>query len=303
MTRIDAILEAAAARKLMPTSLSSREVRDQIAAEIRQRSVFLARGTNVKFLSALADILDAYIAGRMNDADTRLAIVTELESLGYTPEGGFPGDPSVPPAEAGTLRDLSSTSRMQLVLDTNAQFMFGAGQKAGGESPENAFDYPAWELIRVAPREVPRGFKMTSAGLVPLPGDSWEERWVACGGVLIDNRMIALKGDDIWKKLGDSQLFDDALDTDHPPFAYNSGKGWRAVPRRECIALGIISADWKPEGFRAWRLNEDLKIGAAKIPRDLLEAAKKGLDAQLVGKELRKRQARDAAREAYLSQP
>ena len=113
--------------------------------------------------------------------------------------------------------------------------------------------------------------------------------------------MIARKGATIWEELGSAAIFDDALDTDHPPFAFNSGMGWRSVPRAECIRLGLIAEDYQPEGFREWQLNEDAKIGAAKIPADLIEAAKKELDAELVGSGLRIRQARDAAREAYQS--
>ncbi len=316
------ILEAASSRALLPTWLSTAEIREQIGAEIRKRSLFVARGTNTQFLAGLARILDDYLAGTINDATARLRMVRQLQSLGYHPEtGGFPGQPIEKFAERGTIEDLSSPARMQLILDTQAQLMFGAGQKAAGEAPQRAFSYPCWELIRLSTREVPRGMKMLKTGeLVAVAGEDWPSRWGRAGGELVDGRMIARKGATIWEELGSAALFDDALDTDHPPFAFNSGMGWRPVLRSECIALGIISADYRPEGFDEWQraerervggdtsatwnpadLNRDAKISAKGIPLDLIEAAKKELDAELVGSALRIKQARQASREAYLS--
>jgi hypothetical protein len=44
----------------------------------------------------------------------------------------------------------------------------------------------------------------------------------------------------VWGELGASGNFDDALDVDYPPFAFNSGMRWREVSRGECNALGIV---------------------------------------------------------------
>lgn len=339
------ILDAAARRELLPTELSSAEIREQIHAEIRRRSLFVARGTSLRFLADLANVLDDYLGGQINDATARMRLGESLQRIGYTPEAGF-GDNMVPPAEAGTVRDISSTARLQLILDTQAQLMFGAGQAAAGMAPQRMFSYPAWELIRIEQREVPRGQKMQRGVLVDDPGEGWPARWVRAGGQLTEGRMIARKGATIWEELGSAALFDDALDTDHPPFAFNSGMGWRPVDRVECIRLGIIAPDWKPEGFEEWQraereragidrplrtepaspasapyqdplapgdvgpwrapgswipadLNRDAKVGATRIPPDLLEAAKRELDAELVGRSLRMRTSRDAARAAY----
>jgi hypothetical protein len=50
-------------------------------------------------------------------------------------------------------------------------------------------------------------------------------------------RLFARKDDAIWAGIGDAARFDDALGVDHPPFAFNSGMGWREVPAREWSAL------------------------------------------------------------------
>jgi hypothetical protein len=51
--------------------------------------------------------------------------------------------------------------------------------------------------------------------------------------------MISFKGDPVWGELGASENFDDALDVDSPPFAFNSGMRWLEVSRAECRRLKI----------------------------------------------------------------
>jgi hypothetical protein len=103
--------------------------------------------------------------------------------------------------------------------------MAGAGQKFRGEHADMLPSYPAWELVRVMPVMVPR---------------DWPSRWTIAGGKFaIGGRMIALKGDPIWGELGSYDNFPDALGVDYPPFAFNSGMGWKAVSTEECQRLGI----------------------------------------------------------------
>ena len=40
--------------------------------------------------------------------------------------------------------------------------------------------------------------------------------------------------------------FDDSLDVDYPPFAFNSGMGWREVSAATATTLGVTSSDGKP---------------------------------------------------------
>jgi hypothetical protein len=192
---------------------------------------------------------------------------------------------------------------MQLILDTQARMMFGAGQKASGQTPQRAWRQPAWELVRVASRKVPRGYRSGRGGsLVAVAGEDWPSRFVKAGGQLRDGgRMVARKDDPVWAALGSSELFDDGLDVDYPPFAFNSGMGWRGVARRDAVALGVIEEDYEPEGFAAWRLNEQVKIGASKIPPDLLAAARRELRARAEGSALKLAESARMANERYLS--
>lgn len=58
---------------------------------------------------------------------------------------------------------------------------------------------------------------------------SWE------GVKRLPNRMVALTSSPIWKCLGSSELFDDGMDIDHPPFYINGGWlfGWRTITKKE----------------------------------------------------------------------
>lgn len=102
--------------------------------------------------------------------------------------------------------------------------------------------YPAWELLRIYDRDVPRGFRRDpKGGLMPMPGDDWESRWQAAGGELINGRMIALKNDPIWQALGDGVGgYTDTLGNPFPPFAFNSGYDVNNIGRVECIELGLM---------------------------------------------------------------
>lgn len=224
----DAFL-AASKRGEMPTGLDTAGLRE-LSAELRARMVFTARGTSAIFVSRIKDVVDQLAAGDIGPADARVVLAETLRALGYTPEGGFPDAPAgaVPPALEGTLQDLSAFRRLDLIVRTQLELMQGAGQQARGTTADRLEAFPAWELIRVLEVTVPR---------------DWPARWAIAGGRMTDGRMIALKGDPVWGELGSSGNFDDALDTDHPPFAFNSGMGWREIQREEALAMGITGPD------------------------------------------------------------
>lgn len=287
---VEAILEQAAARELLPTSLSSREARELLSSDVRAASLFSARTTNAAYLQKLAEVLDAYMVGRMDLSAATLRLQRELLLLGYTPEAGFPGDENlpperrIPPAEAGSLRDLGSEARIRLILQTQEELVFGRAQRDAGRDPLQADLFPAWELVRVSPRAKTR---------------DWPRRWIAAGGTLVDGRMIARKDDPFWSVLGSA--FDDSLDTDHPPFAYNSGMGWVAIPREEAIALGVIDADYvAPGGAEDPSLDDIFATSADALDEDLLRSLLADIDAELEGAEIRYQSGIARAREDYL---
>jgi hypothetical protein len=178
----------------------------------------------------LADVA----ARKVTPQQAELSLKKTLETLGYNPQSGF-GDGRVPPAKPGEIRDLSSTRRIQLIIDTNIKQAISLGQMAASENPMQLMMTPAWELRRMGARKKPRG--------------DWKKRWSAAGNRCgwkgaLKKRMIALKTSPIWQALADGAGgFNDTLGSPYPPFAFGSGLAWAGVGRKEwmklCAAEGV----------------------------------------------------------------
>lgn len=227
-------------RGVMPTGLSTAELRD-LGAEVLARSVFTARGTNAIFAGKLKEVVDAISAGNLSDSQARAALAETLRALGYDSEaGGFPGE-EVPPALRGTIQDLASFRRLDLIVRTQRDLMRGAGEQWRGQQPEMLRAFPAWELVRVMPVRDARDWDsrwLIATGMKALDGFSGGWRTVGAR-----TGMMMLKGDPRWGELGSYENFPDALGVDHAPFYFNSGVGLRAVPMAEAVSLGVTGPD------------------------------------------------------------
>lgn len=227
----------ARARGILPTWMGTAELRE-LEEGIRARAVFSARTTHADYLQALRNEILTLVEGGYGstEAEIRARLKELLAEVGYDPLTGFPGDEElgIPAAEPGSLRDLSSDRRINLILDTQTQAMAGKGQQQRGLQPAALDLFPAYEFVRVRPVRVSREWLKrwkTAADEIEWEGVSRE--------ALTKLRMVALKTSPIWAAIGSSALFDDALDVAHPPFCFNSGMGWREVERDEAEALGL----------------------------------------------------------------
>jgi len=221
-TPADIILEKA----ILPTRLSSREIRAGIAADIRRRAIFSARTFEEPYLGLMRDVAARVAAGRMDDATARMRLRAWLDSSGYSP------------ARPGSLTDLGSAKRLNLILDTQ-RMMAANVALVQGEDDEALDEFPAWELVSIGLRRRPRA--------------DWPERWAAageaCGWVwAIKERMVARKDSPIWQELGDGAGdFDDTLGNPYPPFAFGSSYNWMPLDRDEAEALGITGTPARPQ--------------------------------------------------------
>ncbi|WP_157210822.1 hypothetical protein [Verrucomicrobium spinosum] len=254
-------------RGLLPSALGSAAQRREFAKALRDRSVFSARTANAVYLNGIREAAERELKGGYESDRGALRIFLKglLTRLLYDPETGFAGDEAlgIPPAEPGSLQDLSSDKRLNLILDTQVGLMRGAGQKARGM--DRVYQFPAWELVRVSPRKKERGS--------PDSGSmGWAERWTKAGGQPVSvgakTLMMAAKSDPVWKALGDGDLFPDALDVDHPPFAFTSGMGWREVPRAEWLAAsgGVKSEESKVKSGETETGEEEESTKTQKSP-------------------------------------
>ena len=214
-------------KELLPTGLGSGEIRERIAREILQRSVFSARMESARYLSRLRDVCAQLSNGEINQGTAIADLGSLLEQMGHSPQDG------------GGLVNPASERRLKLVLDTQTQ-MAASVARLENQTEDTVYLTPAWELIRFESRRMPRA--------------DWRERWNAAGesvgweGALTlrgatGDRMIALKASPIWAALGDGAGgYEDTLGNPYPPFAYGSGMDWIGIDRDECIALGLVGA-------------------------------------------------------------
>jgi hypothetical protein len=250
-------------RAHFPTDLSSAQLR-QVAQEVRERAVFSARMTNAEAVQRLADVVDDMLGGKINLATARWEMMKELARLGYDPEqGGFPQDMAgIPPAERGSLRDLSSRRRLDLMLETNQRMAANYGRVVEGNSEYALWAYPGWKLVRLYAREIERGSPESKTA-------GWEERWHAAGESVqwegaAEETMVALKDSPIWPALGSGAGgYKDAIGNPYPPFAFQSGMGWDAAPREECDKLGLLKTG--DRRAKTGKMRASLSPGAQEV--------------------------------------
>jgi hypothetical protein len=276
-------MRLAASRSLLPTDLSSREIRDRFESDILRRAVFSARTDSALYLQEVEDELEEYLSGKTNLATVRKNLLEKLDELGYTADQGFAESAgAVPPAEKGSLRDLASRGRLDLMVTTQARQQMNRGYIERWTDPAQRSAFPAWELVRIAPRQVPRGLKRTKAGIVPDPGNDWPSRWEKAGGSFYGGRMIALVDDPVWERLGSSELFSDGLDNAYAPFAFNSGFGIREVSAVEATRLGVAERGKPPGRPAGAEQAEKLPPVPSGLSKDILQKLKAALDRELV---------------------
>jgi hypothetical protein len=207
---------ALAKRRLLPTTASAREL-NALPAQIREHATFSAKVSNLRFLDQTQQSLQAMVQpeGRApgtfeNTASARLKLKQILTDIGYTSEEG----------KAGTIEDLSSNPRLNLIIEQNVASLRGYGWDSQGKSRAVLDAYPAQELFRAIARKNPR---------------DWRTRWVDAGGQLYGDRMIAPKDSPVWSAISRFNL-------PYPPFDYASGMRVRDIGHDEAVSLGVITA-------------------------------------------------------------
>lgn len=228
------------AKEKMPTDKSSQDLKE-LDAGTRRQALFSARTLDEHYLDDIRDKVESIlhptqetrpgqtqtVTVGLNKAYARQALKQSLKDGGYLPSE----------EDKGTIKDLSSDARLNLVINTNVQNAQGAGAFVKqNESADEVDLFPALELYRLEEKEKPR---------------DWETRWnlaaQECGDtdaaacLANSGRMVALKDSEIWQALGDGAGgFDDGLGNAYPPFAFNSGMWTDNVSRKDATELGLL---------------------------------------------------------------
>jgi hypothetical protein len=200
-------IQANAVRSLLPTDLRTEQLA-AIEPELLARARVSAGVTSANLLQEIDDQVAALTDGKIDRASAREQLKKLLGSLGHE-------------VDETDLTDLRSTSRLNLILDTNLAQAQGYGQALQGAQPEVLDEWPAQELVRVRDSAEPR---------------DWAARWLAAGGIFFAGRMVALKASPVWAKLS-------RFGNPYPPFDFNSGMDVVDVTRDEAEDLGLLEPD------------------------------------------------------------
>lgn len=219
MTAAEKILQKA----LVTSGLDSRGW-NSVQAGLRDMAFFSSQVAEQRILGVMREGSVHQVSGAMDMSKVRMEIRDYLQSNGYHAQ----------PGEEGTIKDLMTKARLDVMLKTNVATARGFIQYARGMEPGAFAAFPAKRLLRIRQRK---------------QGRDWAARWKAAGdeagweGVCRDfGEMVALKDSPIWQKLGNGAGgYRDALGNPYPPFAFGSGMGVVNVSRKEAIELGLIS--------------------------------------------------------------
>lgn len=232
----------------------------KIPLELRLRALFSAGVESARVLQRIHDALNLAITNARGQAEgarkgtgepgtfkmNRQKFIADIRELALA-EGLVPADDAL----EGTLQDITSEARLDLIFRTNMEQAREYAFWKRGQKQTILDAWPAQELIRVEPRRVPR---------------NWEERWVAAGGEFHQGRMVALKTDEIWTRLS-------RFGTPWPPFDFNSGMGLKEINREEAIDLGLIEKDEAVEPMEE-QFNSRLKASVRGLNPTFKDALK-----------------------------
>jgi len=201
-------------RAFLPTDMGHEELKS-LGSELRERSLLLARVENAEFGNRVLELAKQVAQGKESNDVGRWKLRELLDRMDY----------KAPQGKEGTIQDLRSDVRLNLILRTQAQMAFGYAQWRIKQSQSYLEEYPAQELFRAFTRKEPR---------------DWPTRWIEAGGELFEGsggysqgRMIASVTSPVWEAIS-------AFGLPYAPFDFNSGMDLRPVSRSEAVALGVV---------------------------------------------------------------
>lgn len=195
----------------LPTTLGSDEM-EGIRAQIRRRAVFSATVAKTRILDGIRDVTEKVLRKEMSPLTARQVLLDTIKRTRYrAPEG-----------KEGTIQDLTSDARLDLIVRTQVDMARGYGLLIDGQ--RDLENFPWWEMYRKFERVEPR---------------DWPTRWREKGRRLRGGKMVAPVNDRIWRQIS-------RFDTPYPPFDFNSGMSVRRVSLARGRAMGMKPPEQKP---------------------------------------------------------
>lgn len=242
------------------TALSAAEIAVYVPAALREASVFSARTVYAEHVAATqADIVralrgDSGVAGTsMSPAEIRAGMKRRLAALDYKSD----------PAERGSLTDLASDRRTNLIISMQESGARGYAVWRSHQDETLMTVWPAQELYRAIGRKVPRDWKARWNDARRALGEGGTSATYATSQ---DGPFVALKNDAIWTHPGVNRF-------GHPwtPFDYESGMRLRSVKASRARELGVLQGKAYPAPQRD-PLRQVQSSSALGVPPGLLDA-------------------------------
>lgn len=210
-----------------------------VQAGLRDRAFFSSQVTEAKILHAMRQNVAELVAGGKSPSEVRRDLRAYLGSIGYAHAA----------QDAGTIKDLTTKARLDVMMKTNADQAKGYASHLRATTAGAILAFPAYELVRVERRKLPR---------------DWSARWAAAAqkvgweGVARNGGMIALKTSPIWAALS-------RFGNPFPPFDFNSGMGVKDVKKSVCREIGLLGPNEQPKIPEVPDFNGNL---AERVPFD-----------------------------------
>lgn len=254
------------AQSLLPTTAGTYGI-DMLPADIKEKSFLSARVTDADFLQQARTLISRAVSGGTRDADGnyvagssvnlatfRLEMKNYLQSISYQPN----------PGEEGTLKDLSSDKRLEVLFRTNDEMAKGYGAYLQQQNPDSLDAYPAQELFRLEERKERRPWgKRWNDAIQELGVDNTSA--IPVDDFFADDGMFALVNDPIWTAIS-------RFGNPYPPYDFGSGMWVRDVSRLQAENLSLLAPGADAPDPVVKPFNEDLQAAVGDIDRDLLAA-------------------------------
>jgi hypothetical protein len=239
-------------KRILPTTFDTAAMR-QIDASIRRQSFWSAQNNLVDILTdekeKILSILhptqetregqEQTVTVGFNPAYARQAIKEHFRAMGYQPGKGL----------RGTIQDLSSDNRINLVIDTNVKLAHGAGHFIQANADPDVVDqWPGWEFIRAGERKEPRRWEGINGLWVNACRRASDDAAIACYAKT--GRMCALKSSGVWGEVSDPDYTPGGLGELYDPVAFGTGMVREEMSREECEEAELLKPGQKAEPAR-----------------------------------------------------
>ena len=174
--------------------------------------------TSKETLQKLQDLIDQQERGEISEMQARGEMREFNDSIGYEPK----------PGTEGTIQDLSSDGRLNLIFRTTTSLVAAARNWDVWSSPMSLKLYPCQELRRKFNVRHPRE---SSDG---VGNRYWFEKWQRLGGQFYEGRMMCRKDAAVCSEISEFGL-------PFGPPGFGSGYRWRQVSYDESTRLGVVA--------------------------------------------------------------